>query len=405
MLKPEEWMDIGLLAREGYGIKEIARMTGRSRNTVRKVVRQKAPSRRPRAERPSKLDPHKGYAKERFESCRLSAVRILEEIRAMGYGGSVMTLRRYLRRLRPARERAGKLTVRYETPPGRQGQADWAYCGRFPDAAGRLVSIYVFVMVLSFSRMLYVRFTTSMKLASLIRSHMEAFAFFGGWPLEILYDNMKQVRLGAGELNPLFLDFARHYGLVPRTHRVRRPRTKGKVERMVDYVKDNFLNGRTFDGVEDLNAQGRHWLDTVANVRIHATTGEQPVVLWKSEQLTQVGAVEPYELVEYVWRKADWESFVRFDRSRYSVPPEYAGRPVEIGRHGESIVIRCGDMIVAEHRAASRAGESVADPEHVAEVWKLSLGRPASEIVPKWDVGFSAAVEARPLSAYEEVAR
>lgn len=260
-------------------------------------------------------------------------------------------------------------------------------------------------MVLSFSRMLFVRFTTSMKLSELIRCHLEAFAFFGGWPEQILYDNMKQVRLGREEWNPLFLDFANHYGLVPKTHRIRRPRTKGKVERMVDYVKDGFLNGHSFDGVDDLNTQGRHWLDTTANVRIHATTGEQPAVLWRKETLAQLGSISPYQIVDYVPRKADWESFVRFERRRYSVPPEYAGKPLLVGRRGEQIVIRNGDCIVAEHRAGARAGDCVADPDHVAALWKLTLGRTAAEIVPKWDVRFTSTVDARPLSVYQEAAR
>src|SRR5713226_729807 len=405
MLRPEDWMDIGLLHREGHSIKSIARMSGCSRNTVRKVVRQKIPRCASRTVRPSKLDPYKEYVKERFESCRLSAVRIHDEIRSMGYAGSIVILRRYVRSLRPAAERKKKLTVRYETPPGKQAQADWAYCGRFADALGRMTPIYVFVMVLSFSRMLFVRFTRSMKLAELIGCHLEAFAFFGGWPEQFLYDNMKQVRLGPDEWNPLFLDFVNHYGLVPKTHRIRRPRTKGKVERAVDYVKDNFLNGRTFDGLEDLNAQGRHWLDTTANVRIHGTTGEQPVVLWQQEGLVPIGSIVPYEIVEYVSRKADWESFVRFDRRRYSVPPAYAGKELLVGRRGEQIVVRSGDCVIAEHRVGPRVGDCVADPNHIAALWTLTLGRTASEIVPKWDVRFTSSVDARPLSVYQEVTR
>lgn len=405
MLRPEDWMDIGVMHREGHSIKSIARMTGMSRNTIRKVVRTKVLQRTARGARPSKLDTFKDYVKERFESCRLSAVRIHEEIKSMGFDGSIIIVRRYLRSLRPAAERKKKLTVRFETPPGKQAQADWAYCGRFPDMLGRTIPIYVFVMVLSYSRMLFVRFTTSMKLPELVRSHLEAFAFFGGWPEQVLYDNMKQVRLGREEWNPLFLDFANHYGLVPKTHRIRRPRTKGKVERAVDYVKDNFLNGRSFDGLADLSAQARHWLDTTANVRIHGTTGEQPLVLWRQEGLAPVGSIVPYQIVEYVPRKADWESFVRFDRRRYSVPPAYAGKELLVGRRGEQIVVRSGDCVVAEHRVGARPGDCVADPEHVAALWTLTLGRTASEIVPKWDVRFTSSVDARPLSIYQEVTR
>jgi len=117
-----------------------------------------------KTQRHSRLDAFKEYLRQRWESCGLSAVRLLPEIQAMGYTGSVVTLRRFLHSLKPERERLRKLSVRFETPPGKQAQADWAYCGRFPDPAGHMFPVYAFVMVLGFSRMLYIEFTSSMKL-------------------------------------------------------------------------------------------------------------------------------------------------------------------------------------------------------------------------------------------------
>jgi transposase len=257
LLRLEEWMDIRSLHHEGHSIKAIARYTGRSRNTVRRVLREAAPAAFHQPERHSQFDPYKSYLRERWQACGLSAVRLLPEIQAMGYTGSISTLRRYLHSLKPERERLRKLTVRFETPPGKQAQSDWAYCGRFPDPAGHIFPVYLFLMVLSFSRMLYVEFTSSMKLPTLLRCHQNAFQFFGGWTQQILYDNMKQVRLSPTELNPLFADFARHYGFTIDTCRIRRPRTKGKVERMVHYVKDAFLNGRA-----RLGQGGRGFLGT-----------------------------------------------------------------------------------------------------------------------------------------------
>jgi len=134
----------------------------------------------------------------------------------MGFTGSIDILRRYLATLTAPHKAAAKLTVRYETPPGRQAQADWTHCGKFADAGGKLVAIYAFVMVLSFSRMIFVRFTRSMKLPVLIDCHQRAFAFFGGRPATMLYDNMKQVKLNYTQWNPLFLDFAGHYGFAPK---------------------------------------------------------------------------------------------------------------------------------------------------------------------------------------------
>lgn len=227
-----------------------------------------------------------------------------------------------------------------------------------------MLPVYVFVMALSFSRMLYIEFTSSMKLPALLTCHLNAFAFFSGWPLEVLYDNMKQVRLTPSELNPLFVDFARHYGFAIKTHRARRPRTKGKVERMVHYVKDNFLNGRTFTDLADLNAQAHSWLTHTANARVHATTARRPLDLWPQEQLTALVSVARYQLCPMIRRQAGFDVFVRFEKSRYSLPPEYAGQTVLIGHRENKIVIRSRDLIVAEHPLAEKAGSTIADPAH-----------------------------------------
>jgi transposase len=403
LLKLEEWMDIKDLHRQGYSIRKITEITGHSRNTVRRKLKEKTPAPFTPGPRASKLDPYKEYVKRRFLECGLSGVRLLEEITPMGYTGSVDVVCRYVKTLRPQAVAAQKATVRFETPPGRQGQADWAYCGRFPDTSGGVVPIYAFVFVLGFSRALYVRFTTSMDVPTLIDCHQRAFEYLGGWPSEILYDNMKQVKLGPNEWNPLFLDFANHYGFTPKTHRIRRPRTKGKVERMVFYVKDNFLNGRAFAGLDDLNAQATHWLDNTANARVHATTSRKPADLLAQEGLTPVQTVKAYKV--YPTRTADVEAegFVRIGGSRYSVPPAYVGRSVTVTLRERKVIIRSGDLIIAEHDEADRPGSSVAAKEHLAELWKLSLAS-ADGPLPNWQMTFRQDVAATPLNRYEAAA-
>ena len=404
MLRLEQWMDLHVLHKQGHSIRAIAQLSGHARNTVRKILRQSRPKAFQKPLRSSHLDPFKGYLTERFGACRLSGVRLLEEIRPMGYTGSIVTLRRFLSRLKPQKAALEKLTVRFETPPGQQAQADWGYCGRHPDGSGTAVPVYVFVMVLGFSRMLFVAFTRSMNLASLIDCHQQAFEFFGGWPQSTLYDNMKQVKLSPDQWHPLFVDFASHYGFVPKTHRIRRPRTKGKVERMVYYVKDNFLNGRSFVDFADLNAQARHWLSHTANVRLHATTGQRPTELWPQENLIPLASVSPYRLSQPVSRKVSNESFVRFGGSRYSVPPEQAGQTLWVEQHEAKILIRCQDLIVAQHAAAGKHGSSVADPAHLEAVWKLTLQR-HPEPLPSWKLSFQDSVAAPSLTLYEEVTR
>jgi len=372
MIGVDRVLDVHDLKRQGHSIRVIAHMTGLSRNTVRKILRGEHSTTRKPTQRLSKLEPFKAYLQQRRAEHPLSAVRLIGEIRPMGYSGSLQTLRRFLATLAGQVQRQKRLTVRFETPPGKQAQADWAFAGKLPDSAGILRPVYVFTFVLSFSRVLFVHCTHSMNLNTLIDCHRRAFAFLGGWPQEILYDNMKQVRIGPGKWNEGFLDFAHHYGFTPKTHRPFRPRTKGKVERAVDYVKDNFLLGRTFTDLEDLNTQARVWLAETANVRIHATTQARPIDLLSQETLTPLATVPAYEFLDPVRRSVNFESMIHFRGSRYSVPPEFAGQAVEVNATGGQIIVRTGDTVIAEHKQATRSGQCVVAREHIEELWKLT---------------------------------
>lgn len=403
MIKVDQFMDIKLLKQQGHAIRDIARLTGLSRNTVRKVLRGEHDLKFHASPRASCLEPYHAYLRQRYQEFRLSAVRLLAEIRPMGYTGSLVTLRRFLRTLKTDRTRQGKLTVRFETPPGQQAQADWTYCGRFATPEGKRLGVYAFVMVLSFSRMLFVRFTTSMRIRELIECHQEAFAYFGGWTQSVLYDNMKQVKLSAFQWNERFLDFANHYGIIPKTCRPYRPRTKGKVERAIDYVKNNFLAGRVFHGLDDLNGQSRQWLNETANVRIHATTAARPIDLWAQENLTPLSSIGPYRLLDPVARSVSWESMVQFQGSRYSVPPQYAGQSVQVAASGGQITVRLGDAVIAEHRQAAQAGQSIVEKDHLAELWKVTQQQVPVPDGARWSIHFDQTVQQMPLTHFEEV--
>lgn len=404
MLQTEQWMDIHLLYKQLGSIGAVCRQTGFARNTVRKMLRAKEPPVFSAAVRKTGVDDFADYLTRRFNEHGLSAERLLAEIRAQGFTGSIYMVRRFVKKLRPLRVAARAATVRFETAPGLQAQCDWAYCGRHPDRNGQIVSIYAFVMVLSFSRIMFVKFTTSMNLGTLIDCHRQALTFFGGIPQQILYDNMKQVKLDTGELNPVFVDFATHHGFAIKTCRVRRPRTKGKVERMVDYVKDNFLLAREFADMDDLNSQAIAWLDGTAHVRKHATTGHRPIDLLASEKphLSALESVRPYTFIERYPRKVAKESMVSFKSSRYSVPPEYVGRDVTIELTGDcgKVIIRSGDAIVAEHRAAVKQGESITQKEHLDQLWKLAVQRTPTPL-PNWRMTFDHAVAATSLDGYQ----
>ena len=399
-------MDIQVMLKQGLSQREMARQSGHGRNTVRRLVEEGATSaqRRRYRTRASKLDSFKGYLTDRYTATGLSAVRLYAEIQPQGYSGSLDTVRRYVRTLRPAHVALGKATVRYETAPGEQAQVDWAYCGRMSNGQGHHVPVYAFLFVLGFSRLLHVIFTTDMRVETLIRCHEEAFAAIGGCPKTILYDNMKQVRLSPRTLNPLFVDFAAHYAFAPTTHRVRRPRTKGKVERMVDYLKENFLRGRTFADLADAQAQLHAWLDTTANVRVHATTQQRPVDLWVVEQahLQAVATRPAYRLTSRAVRTVSTECWVHYQGSRYSMPPAQVGRTVlvEVCAEQQRILMRADQVIVADHPLATKRGSAVSDPAHLAALWELTLAQ-STPLPTPWQLSLVDAVEVRPLSVYE----
>lgn len=232
----------------------------------------------------TKLDPYRAIVRQRLETYpELTAVRLFEEIRAAGYPGSLTQLKVFVRQIRPRPE--PEPLIRFETPPGKQAQLDFA---SFQFPWGKR---YALIVVLGYSRLLWLQCYPRQTMLVLIRGLEDAFQFFGGVPQEILFDQMKAVviedhRPTGGRVleNPEFLRFAAHWGFRIRACRPYRAKTKGKVERPIRYVRQSFLYGRDFTGDADLHAQALHWLDTVANVRIHGTTNEQPVVRFERDE-------------------------------------------------------------------------------------------------------------------------
>ena len=224
-----------------------------------------------------KLAPYTGVIAARLEQFpELSAKRLFDEVRAAGYTGGYSRVRDYVRAVRP--RPVAEPVVRFETPAGRQGQVDF---GTFTLPWGRR---HALVVVLGYSRLLWLRFYPRQTMAVLTAGLERAFERFGGVPNELLFDQMRAVvlsdgRVGGGQLvlNAEFLRFAAHWGFHPRACRPYRARTKGKVERPIRYIRDGFFYGRTFINDDDLNEQVSRWLEQTANVRRHGTTGERPM--------------------------------------------------------------------------------------------------------------------------------
>ena len=278
---------------QGTSKSELARQLGVSRDTIHRWIRDGELDRDlevdgvrygPRPPVPTKLDPYKPIIEARLAAYpELSAVRLLDEIRADGYAGGYSQLKAFARRVRPTP--APEPVIRFETPAGRQAQVDFA---RFRLPWGIR---YALLVVLGYSRLLWCRFYPRQDMATLMDGLEEAFGYFGGVPQELLFDQMKAVitrdlRLEGGALvrNAEFLRFAHHWSFTPRACRPYRAQTKGKVERPVRYLRGNFVYGRTFLHDADLDHQRQLWLARVANVRVHGTTRERPQVRFDREE-------------------------------------------------------------------------------------------------------------------------
>ena len=287
MLVAEEAVEIRVLRRQGKSIREIARMLDVSRNTVRRYLRGEVLPRYQREARPSKLQPYKHYIGERVKAAApdwIPATVLLRELRALGFTGGYSILKDHLATLRPVAK--PEPLIRFETEPGRQMQCDFATIRRGRDR------LSVFIATLGWSRATYVEFVTDERLETLIGCHERAFCLFDGVPREVLYDNMRTVvtdrdKYGPGlhRYNRTFLDFAHHYGFLPRLCRPYRAQTKGKVERFIGYLRGSFYvplasqlspEGLKVDR-DTANARVGTWLREVANARVHATTGEIPL--------------------------------------------------------------------------------------------------------------------------------
>ncbi|HAJ3957523.1 TPA: IS21 family transposase, partial [Escherichia coli] len=351
----------------GMYITDIANELGCDRKTVRKWLNKDELPVYKRKQRPSKLDPYKDYIRQRMDEGCFNAVVILDEIRKQGYTGGDTILRDFMKPLRPQMKE--KATVRFETLPGEQAQVDWGTVTVNWD--GRQKQLHVFVMVLCYSRMIYVEFMEDEKLETLMGCHVRAMQYFGGITRKIVYDNMKTVvkeRNHEGKViwNERFAAFARHHGFIPWACKPYSPRTKGKVENGVKYVKMNFWpRVRTFESLHDLNIQARYWMDTVANVRVHGTTHEVPVERWRHENLQRFNLI-PFETVERHKRRVSSDCQVSYESNRYSVPFQWVGQIVAVqdDKNGR-IRIFAGDELIAEHTKASDRHQKMINPEHL----------------------------------------
>lgn len=371
-MKVSQWAEIRRLHEvEGLSRRAIAARLHCCRTTVNKALAlYEPPSSRNSAPRGSVLDSYKPKIDALLAQCPgLSAVRLWEEIRRgpEGYPGSVITVRRYVRQVRPSRRRVYQEVV---WEPGQAMQVDWGCCGQLKiGTTSRQVS--VFVAVLCYSRLCYLEFTLAQRKAEFYRAIVHALEFFGGSPRRIIFDNLKAAVInGAGRhacLHPEFLALCGHFCLEPVACTRRDPESKGIVEAGVRYVKHNALAGRADQLTcwEDYQRLAVSWRDEVANRRLHQTTRERPLERFQQERpLLRALPSSCLDTDEIVTTVVSSHARIQFDGNRYSVPPELARRPVVIRASAEYVRVLAQGREVARHRRCYDRRQLICQTEH-----------------------------------------
>jgi len=400
------WMELRADYQKGLSYSELGRKYNIDRRTAKKYAQSESrPVYSLTDSKPSKLDPYKEQIVFWLEEAPYSALRIWEKLKEQGFDGCYSVVKHFVRgKKEQLNEQA---TVRFETIPGQQGQVDWAFFEDFKVLEnGEEKKLYCFLMILGYSRMRYIEFVTDMSTDTLIRCHVNAFRYFGGYPEEILYDNMKQVvikRLMKQEestLNRQFEDFAGFYGFKPILCRPYRGQTKGKIERTVRYVRENLMVGIRYNSLSDLNGQALAWCNKV-NAQEHGTTGEIPFQRMKKERLNPL--IREYIIDKINLRRVGKDCLISYSGNQYSVPSEYAGRDVAVVALGNMLAAYHEGKQVALHRLSYQKKDMVVNPVHYRKLTVKQSFDIENTLLDDEDV-FDKPVHIHDLSVYDEVA-
>jgi transposase len=354
-----------LFTEKCLGLRQIARELKLGLNTVRKWARRESFQKAKAPKRSSKLDPFKGEIIRLLEQHDYSAQQIFQQLQERGYQGRYSILKVFVRQVRP-KPRPAFLTLHFE--PGECAQVDWGCAGSVPVGSTRR-RLSFFLMVLAFSRKLYLEFTLAETLEHFLSCHQHAFEYFDGVVRQVWVDNCKVAVLsrtaGAIVFNPRYLDFANHYGFQIRACGVGQPQEKGRVENGVGYVKKNFLNGLELSDFQLVNPAARAWLDTVANVRVHGQTHQTPQELFAQEKLKPMHPL-PYQAARLDTVRVNSQFRIQVDGNHYSVPCQYASSQLTLKRFPDRLLVYDQDKLVAEHVRRYDRHQDYELPDHVA---------------------------------------
>ncbi len=360
---------------EAWKVGTIASQLGVHHSVVRRVLCQAGLTPVKGEARKSMVDDYLDFILEKLEKYpTLPASRLYQMVRQRGYRGRPDHFRHIVARHRPRPKHEAFLRLR--TLIGEQAQADWGYFGTL--TIGRATrKLWAFVMVLSWSRQVFLRFYLSAAMPSFVRGHVDAFAFFGGVPRVVLYDNLKSAVLEraahAIHFNPRLLELARHYSYEPRPVAVAKGNQKGRVERAIRYIRTSFFPALDFSGIDELNQQALEWMTLVAGDRRSREDSRRTVSEDFAEERTRLLPlpIQPFPDDEVVSVEVGKTPYVRFDLNDYSVPHPYVRRSLAVVASLDEVRVLDGAQVVATHARVWDRGVQIEDPAHIRPLVEL----------------------------------
>ena len=370
MIGPERESEIlRLFHAEKWPPGTIAKQLGVHHSTVRRVLAQAGVAAGRSMARPSIVDPFVPFIVETLAKYpRLCASRLHAMARERGYDGGQDYFRHVVSRYRP--RPVAEAYLRLRTLPGEQGQVDWAHFGKL--TVGNAVrTLWAFVMVLSYSRRLFLRFYFGSAMPAFLHGHVSAFAYFGGVPRELLYDNLKSAvleRVGdAIRFHPTLLELSAHYRFLPKPVAPARGNEKGRVERAIRFVRDSFFAARLFNDIQDLNRQARLWCDGNAADRPCPGDRKRRVRdVFEEEQPRLIALpVDEFPADERIDVEIGKTPYARFDLNDYSVPHPFTQRTLTVIASLDTVRILDGQDVLATHTRSWDRAQQIEDPNHV----------------------------------------
>ena len=360
---------------EGWRVNTIARHLGIHHGTVSRALDRQGLRAEPRV-RPLMIEPYVGWIRQTFEQYPDLAVTTLHEMAVRrGYPGGYDHFRYCVSRLGLRPQRTPEAFLRLHTLAGEQAQVDWAYFGK-RRVDGGMRKIWVFVMVLSYSRALFFRFFYNAKGSSFYAGHVAALNAFGGCPKVLLYDNLKSAVLErrgpTPRFHPKLLELADHYGFEPRPVAPRRGNEKGRVERAIRYLRTSFFPLRRDWSLEVLNEAAPVWCRTTASRRRWPQDRRRTVAQALGEERRYLLPLpgEPFPAREEKAITVRRSPYVRFDANRYSIPHDRVGRPLLLLAGIDRIRLLDGAETIAEHPRCWGKQQILEIPGHIDDHWK-----------------------------------